>query len=57
MLGLAKDQIKFLYKKLIVWIFFKIYKKPKYKKNLKLKNFYLSRIKIKKKNLFDLPIE
>lgn len=49
MLGLAKDQIKFLYKKLIVWIFFKIYKKPKYKKNLKLKNFYLSRIKIKKK--------
>ena len=49
MLGLIRHVIKFFYKKLIIIFFLIIYKKPKYKKKIKLKNFKSTKLKIKGK--------
>ncbi len=49
MLGFIRHVIKFFYKKLIIIFFLIVYKKPKYEKKIKLKNFKYTKLKIKGK--------
>ena len=49
MINLIKCSAKILYKKLIIIFFLIIYKRPKFKKKIKLKNFKIIKFKIKGK--------